>query len=117
MRNSVLPTIARIACVLALVTVLPAAPALAAESLPMPLARYADLCAQSGGSMALHLTGGVGLAQCQWPGHGRTDCKVGAGQVSICGIVCRSNACLEANPARYTPAWPLAGGPHGGSAN
>jgi len=101
----------RIACALALVTALPAMPGLAAESLPMPLARYAELCEQSGGSMTLHLTGGVGMVQCRWPDHGRTECKVGANQVSICGISCQSNACLEENPARYTPAWPLAGGP------
>jgi hypothetical protein len=105
----------RIACILALVTALPAAPALATESLPMPLARYADLCEQSGGGMALHLTGGVGIAQCRWPDHGRTECKVGGNQVSICGISCQSNACLEENPARYTPSWPLSGGPHRGS--
>ena len=45
-------------------------------------------------------------------GHGRTECKVGANSVSICGISCQSNACLKENPARYTPTWPLAGGPN-----
>ena len=63
------------------------------------------------------LTGGVGIVRCQWPGHGRTECKVGANTVSICGIACQSNACLKANPARYTPIWPLAGGPNSASSN
>lgn len=112
MRSCLLRRIDRIAGTLALVMALPAMPTLAAESLPMTLARYAALCEQSGGSMALHLTGGVGMVQCRWPDHGRTECNVGANQVSICGISCQSNACLKENPARYTPTWPLAGGPH-----
>lgn len=89
--------------------------ALAAESLPMPLAHYEDLCRQSGGSVARHLTSGVGIVQCQWPGHGSTECKVGASQVSVCGISCQSNACLKQNPARYSPIWPLTGRPDGAS--
>jgi hypothetical protein len=87
-----------------------AAPA-AAEVLPLPVGRYAELCQLSGGGMTLQLTGGVGIVQCQWPGHGRTECKVGAGQVNVCTIACQSNACLKENPARLSPKWPLAGGP------
>jgi hypothetical protein len=102
-------------CVAGLVglsAVLFAAPAaVAVESLPMPLARYAELCQQSGGRIVLQLTGGVGIVQCQWSGHGRTECKVGGNQVNVCGIACQSTACLKANPARYTPLWPLGGGP------
>lgn len=90
-------------------------PVAAAEALPMPLARYADLCQQSGGSLALHLTSGVGIVQCQWPGDGSTECKVGGNQVTVCGISCQSNACLKENPARYSPTWPLAGGPNSAS--
>jgi hypothetical protein len=84
----------------------------AAESLPMSVARYGELCAQSGGALSTHLTGGVGIVQCAWAEHGRTECKVGNNLVSICGISCRSTACLKQNPARYTPTWPLAGGPN-----
>jgi hypothetical protein len=87
-------------------------PATAAESLPMPVARYAELCQASGGTLTTHLSSGVGIVRCTWSDHGRTECKVGANAVSICGISCRSNACLKDNPARYTPKWPLAGGPH-----
>lgn len=111
MRRPVLRRIGRLAFTLALVMMPPAMPAVAAERLPMPLARYVDLCQQSGGSITQQLTGGVGIVQCRWAGQGRTDCKVGAGQVNVCGISCRSNACLKENPARYTPTWPLAGGP------
>lgn len=92
-----------------------AIPVAVAEALPMPLARYADLCQQTGGSLALHLTSGVGIVQCQWPGDGSTECKVGGDQVTVCGISCRSNACLKENPARYSPTWPLAGGPNSAS--
>jgi hypothetical protein len=95
---------------------LAAMPPLAAESLPMPVAHYAALCQHTGGSMMRQLTGGVGIVQCKWPGHGRTQCKVGADQVSICGITCESNACLKENPARFTPIWPLQGGPNGAAA-
>jgi hypothetical protein len=95
-----------LSCVLVL-----APPAMAAESLPMPLARYAEFCQASGGTLTTHLTSGVGIVRCAWPDHGRTECKVGSGVVNICGISCRSNACLKANPARYSPIWPLAGGP------
>ena len=102
-----------IACVLGLAIAMPAQ---AAESLPMPIAHYAELCQHTGGSIKRQLTGGVGIVQCQWPGHGRTECKVGADQVSICGIVCQSNACLKENPARFTPVWPLQGGPNGATA-
>jgi hypothetical protein len=91
---------------------LPAPPALAAESLPMPVARYAELCMQSGGGFTAHLNSGVGIVRCAWSGHGRTECKVGSNTVNICGINCQSNACLKQNPARYTPVWPLAGGPN-----
>ena len=91
---------------------LAALPAPATESLPMPVARYAELCQASGGALTTHLTSGVGIVRCAWSGHGRTECKVGANSVSICGIACQSNACLKANPARYTPVWPLAGGPN-----
>ena len=91
-----------------------AVPAPAAESLPMPLARYADLCKQSGGSVAQQLTSGVGVVQCTWPGQGRTDCDVGANLVNVCGISCQSNACLKDHPARHSPVWPLQGGPSGG---
>src|SRR5688572_18107821 len=92
---------------------LAAQPALAAESLPMPVVRYAELCQASGGALATHLSSGVCIVRCAWSDHGRTECKVGANTVSICGISCRSNACLKENPARYSPKWPLAGGPHG----
>jgi len=85
--------------------------AVAVESLPMTVAHYGDLCRQSGGVLATYLTGGVGTVQCQWSGHGRTECKVGAGVVNVCGIACQSTACLKDNPARYTPKWPLQGGP------
>lgn len=90
-----------------------APPALAADSLPMPVARYAELCMRSGGALAAHLSSGVGIVRCAWPDHGRSECKVGANTVNICGISCQSNACLKENPARYSPVWPLAGGPHG----
>jgi hypothetical protein len=103
---------AAIACIIGLLI---AMPALAVESLPMPVAHYAELCQRTGGSMMRQLTGGVGMVQCQWPSHGRTECKVGADQVSICRIVCESNACLKSNPARLTPIWPLQGGPNGPS--
>jgi hypothetical protein len=89
-----------------------ALPALAAESLPMPVTRYAALCQASGGAMSTHLSSGVGIVRCAWSGHGRTECKVGSNVVNICGISCQSNACLKQNPARYTPTWPLAGGPN-----
>ncbi|WP_162917218.1 hypothetical protein [Dongia deserti] len=87
-------------------------PMAAADALPMPVMRYVELCQQSGGSFAQHLTGGVGIVQCQWPEHGRTECKVGGNQVNVCGIACQSNACLKQNPARRSPAWPLQGGPN-----
>ena len=77
----------------------------------MPAAHYADLCRQSGGGVISHLTSGVGVVQCLWSDHGSTECKVGANMVSICAIACRSTACLKANPARYSPTWPLSGGP------
>jgi hypothetical protein len=86
-------------------------PAVAVEALPMPVAHYGELCRQSGGALASYLNSGIGTVQCQWSGHGRTECKVGGGMVTICGIACQSTACLKANPARYTPKWPLAGGP------
>ena len=94
------------------VVLLMALPAVAAESLPMPVVRYAELCQASGGGMTTHLSGGVGIVRCTWADHGRTECKVGSNIVNICGISCQSNACLKENPARYTPTWPLAGGPH-----
>ena len=97
-----------LACVLLL-----APPAMAAESLPMPVTRYAALCQATGGAMTAHLSSGVGIVRCAWSDHGRTECKVGANTVNICGISCQSNACLKANPARYSPRWPLAGGPNG----
>jgi hypothetical protein len=90
-------------------------PAMAAESLPMPVLRYAALCQASGGTLTTHLTSGVGIVRCGWPEHGRTECKVGSNIVNICGISCQSNACLKENPARYTPTWPLAGGPGSGT--
>jgi len=90
---------------------LAALPATAAETLPMPVTRYAELCQASGGTLTTHLSSGVGIVRCAWSDHGRTECKVGSNTVNICGISCQSNACLKANPARYTPAWPLAGGP------
>ncbi|HEV8392495.1 MAG TPA: hypothetical protein VGQ35_21755, partial [Dongiaceae bacterium] len=85
----------------------------AAETLPMAAVHYGDLCRQTGGVMVQQLTGGVGIVQCRWSGHGRTECKVGAYQVNICGISCESTVCLKQNPARYTPTWPLSGGPNG----
>jgi len=88
-----------------------APPALAAESLPMPVARYAELCHATGGAMTPHLSSGVGIVRCAWSGHGGAECKVGSNIVNICGISCQSNACLKENPARYSPTWPLAGGP------
>jgi hypothetical protein len=97
---------------LGLSIVLIAMPAIAVESLPMPVAHYGDLCRQSGGSLVSYLnSGGVGTVQCRWSGHGRTECKVGANFVNVCGISCQSTACLKANPAHFTPTWPLAGGP------
>ena len=83
----------------------------AAQSLPMPVPQYGDLCRQTGGVLAIYLTSGVGTVQCQWSGHGRTECKVGGGMVTICGIACQSNACLKDNPAKFTPTWPLSRGP------
>lgn len=103
----------RIACVLALSMGVLAVQALAAESLPMSVTHYAELCRQSGGSVAQHLTGGVGIMQCTWPGQGSTECKVGNDHVNVCGISCQSNACLKENPARYSPTWPLSGRPGG----
>jgi hypothetical protein len=96
-----------LACLLLL-----APPALAAESLPMPVTRYAALCQASGGVMTTQLNSGVGIVRCAWPDHGRTECKVGSNVVNVCGISCTSNACLRQNPARYSPVWPLAGGPN-----
>ena len=90
-----------------------APPAMATESLPMPVARYSELCQASGGVLTTHLSSGVGIVRCGWSDHGRTECKVGSNIVNICGISCQSNACLKANPARYSPIWPLAGGPNG----
>jgi hypothetical protein len=82
-----------------------------AESLPMPASHYADLCQQSGGAATTHLSSGIGTVECAWSDQGRTECKVGDNQVTVCGINCESNACLKANPARYSPVWPLTGGP------
>lgn len=90
---------------------LPAVSARAADNLPMPVANYAALCQQSGGSAVTQLTGGVVMVQCQWAAHGHTECEVGGNQVNVCGIFCSSNACLKDNPARYSPRWPLQGGP------
>ena len=95
-----------------LVLALAALPAAAAESLPMPVARYAELCQATGGTLTTHLSSGVGIVRCAWSSHGRTECKVGSNSVTICGMSCQSNACLKANPARYSPTWPLAGGPN-----
>jgi len=100
-------------CAAILCMLLLAPPAMTAESLPMPVLRYAELCQATGGALTAHLSSGVGIVRCAWSGHGRTECKVGANTVSICGISCRSTACLKANPARYTPTWPLASGPNG----
>jgi hypothetical protein len=86
-------------------------PSVASESLPMPAPHYADLCRQSGGEATLQLSSGLGIVRCLWSDHGRTECKVGANMVNVCAIACRSTACLKANPARYTPTWPLSGGP------
>jgi hypothetical protein len=86
-------------------------PAVAAESLPMPARHYAELCRQSGGAISINLTGSFGTAQCQWPDQGETACKVDANEVNACAIQCESPACLKANPDRFNPAWPLAGGP------
>ncbi len=113
MRNFVSRGTGGVACVLALFMGVSGMAALAAESLPMPLVHYAELCRQSGGTVAEHLTGGVGIVHCRWPDHGSAECKVGANQVNVCGISCQSNACLKQNPARYSPVWPLAGGPAG----
>ena len=41
-----------------------APPAMAAESLPMPVLRYAELCQVSGGTLTTHLTSGVGIVRC-----------------------------------------------------
>ena len=88
-----------------------AVPAWAADNLPVPVANYAALCQQSGGSAVTQLTGGVGMVQCQWASHGHSECEVGGNQVNVCGIFCSSNDCLKDNPARYSPRWPLQGGP------
>jgi hypothetical protein len=101
-----------ILCVLAL-----SGPAAAAESLPMLASRYAELCQQSGGVATAHLSSGIGTVECAWPDQGRTECKVGANQVTVCGIECESNACLKANPARHDPTWPLTSGPNSAPAN
>jgi hypothetical protein len=92
--------------------VLLAPPALAAESLPMPVTHYAGLCQAMGGTLTTQLNSGLGTVRCAWSGHGRTECKVGSNTVNVCGISCESNACLKQNPARYSPVWPLAGGPN-----
>jgi hypothetical protein len=86
-------------------------PAAAAENLPMPAKHYAELCRQSGGGISASLNGTFGTAQCQWPNEGKTECKVSAGDVNACAILCESPACLKANPDRFNPRWPLAGGP------
>jgi hypothetical protein len=86
-------------------------PAVAAESLPMPAKHYAELCRQSGGGIGINLNGSFGTAQCQWPNEGKTECKVSADEVNACAILCESPACLKANPDRFNPRWPLAGGP------
>jgi len=86
-------------------------PAVAVESLPMPAKHYAELCRQSGGGISINLTGSFGTAQCQWPDQGETECKVAANEVDACAIQCESPACLKANPDRFNPSWPLAGGP------
>jgi hypothetical protein len=85
--------------------------ALAAESLPMPARHYAELCRQSGGGISINLNGSFGTAECQWPDQGKTECKVDADQVNACAIQCESPVCLKANPDRFNPSWPLAGGP------
>ena len=77
----------------------------------MPVTRYAELCQHSGGRIAWQLTGGVGIVQCQrsdqWPHR-----MQGRRQLRECvRIACQSTACLKANPARYSPLWPLGGGP------
>jgi hypothetical protein len=86
-------------------------PAAAVESLPMPAKHYAELCRQSGGAISINLNGSFGTAACQWPEQGKTACKVDADQVNACAIQCESPACLKANPDRFNPAWPVAGGP------
>lgn len=106
------PSASRIAVWGGVLLALAALPALAAENLPMPVARYAALCQASGGAFTSQLSSGLGIVRCAWSGHGRTECKVGSNTVNVCGIACQSNACLKANPARYSPAWPLAGGPN-----
>ena len=88
-----------------------------AETLPLPVQHYADLCQQSGGAATAHVSSGIGTVECAWFDQGRTECKVGDNQVTVCGIVCESNACLKANPARYSPVWPLTGGPKSAPAN
>ncbi|MEZ5830706.1 MAG: hypothetical protein R3D05_05965 [Dongiaceae bacterium] len=90
--------------------------AAAADSLPMTVTHYTKLCEESGGTIRSFVSNGVGSLQCLWPDQGRTECEVGADQVNVCGIACQSNACLKANPARFSPIWPLDGGPAGGSA-
>ena len=86
-------------------------PSVAADSLPMPAKHYAELCRHSGGGITLGLNGAFGTAQCQWPNEGETECNVSADEVNTCAILCESPACLKANPDRFNPNWPLAGGP------
>jgi hypothetical protein len=82
-----------------------------AEALPLPVQHYAELCRQSGGVATAHVSSGLGTVECAWSDQGRTESKVGDNQVTVCAIVCESNACLKANRARYSPVWPLTGGP------
>jgi hypothetical protein len=95
----------------AVVALAAAHPVRAVDSLPMPAKHYAELCRQSGGVITLGLNGAFGTAQCLWPNEGKTACKVSADEVNACAILCESPACLKANPDRFNPSWPLAGGP------
>lgn len=87
-------------------------PRAAAENLPVTVERYAAACGATGGSITRNLNNsGTGVVYCLWQPRDRTECKVGSNQVNICTIRCSSNACVNANPNKHQPLWPLSGGP------
>lgn len=87
------------------------APFASAENLPVTMDRYAQACTKTGGAITRPYSG-TGVAYCTWTtARDRTECKVGSSQVNRCMIRCSSNACINANPDKDHPVWPLSGGP------
>jgi len=87
------------------------APFAVAENLPVTMDRYAQACTKTGGAITRPYSG-TGVAYCTWTtARDRTECKVGSSQVNRCTIRCSSSACINANPDKDHPVWPLSGGP------